>query len=672
MAFWWSWSSGLERSNHSGVSVTDRQFVLPISISRAAPLFFLVSSLSLLVLLAGLAHAQERTPSSGRTPVIGKAKESGFAEAARVVAERLVAALPRVEGLVIGFDGDQILIDRGTADGVFQGMELEVFREGGEFAHPLTGEILGRLDKELGLIRVLQVRERYAVATVTRKGEKVEIRQGDQVRLPMARMIVAFPNVDAEEVKAANTRSVTKDLATALARTGRFELIEDRQLRSMLVAEKNLTAGEMADPRILKQLSEKGKVQALLLGRLTPLENGMSLNVQVYSTLTGSPLILASAEVKPTGVARDRPPPGVRPSSGGRQAELTTGRSTELTTGREAEPATSRARTSASRSPAPAPSDGFRLGPVFDQPMQAMVVGDVDGDGSKELILVASDRLITYRIDGQRLSLLGEHPLGGKKTVAVLEAADITGDGRAEVILTLSQKGRFHSRVLQWRDGHLETMLEFPDLVLRLLSIDGKTVQLFGQEVPVAGRAPGPIRQYAWDGQTYAPGQPLDAPAGLSLLGLSLTDLGGEGGPRFLSLKEGAILEIHSQAGELVATYRDSGRLLAPRRGAGPRILVEGGREGERPHIILGREEETGTRMLRWLTRGKAASLTALRWDGAAFKEVWQTPPAEGSLADYALVDLGAGLGRHLLLLVVKEGRLGFGGRSEIQAFRLR
>ena len=672
---------------------TSRRFLLWVPFSRAAFLSFLLLlfSLSDVVRLGGMALAQEqapargrapipardkeqeRTPARGRSQIPAKEKEGGTAEAARVVADRLAAAFFRVEGLVIGFEGDHILIDRGTANGVFQGMELEVFREGAEFKHPLTGEVLGRLDVDLGSLRVLQVRERYAVAAITKKAEKAEIRQGDQFRFPMARMIVAFPNVDVEEVKGASAKSVTKDLAAALVRTGRFELIEDRQLRSMLLADKNLTSGELADPRILKQLSEKGKAQALLLGRLTPLANGDSLDVQVYSTLTGNSLVLASAEVRPAGVAHDRPSPEAKPAPAGpKDSGLRRSSSTELPTGSSAQSVISAARASITRPSTPSPSERFRLGPEFDRPMQALAVGDLDGDGNNELLLAGTDRLVAYRIDGRRLDLLAERPLDGKETVAVLEAADITGDGRAEVVLTLSRKGRSHSLVLHWMEGKLMPVLEVSDLVLRLLSTDGKTAQLFGQEAPTSGRTPGPIRHYSWDGRTYTPGQTLDAPSGIPLLGLSLADLGGDGRTRFLMLGEGAVLEAHSQGGELVATYKDSGRLVAPRSLASPRILVEGGKDGERPQIILGKEEKTGARMLRWLTGGKEARLTALRWDGVRFQEVWQTPPSEGSLADYAVVDLGGGLGRHLLLLMVRSGRLGFGGRSEIQAFRLR
>lgn len=131
----------------------------------------------------------------------------------------------------------------------------------------------------------------------------------------------------------------------------------------------------------------------------------------------------------------------------------------------------------------------------------------------------------------------------------------------------------------------------------------------------------------------------------------------GEWGTRVLTLRDGAVLEVRSQAGEVVSAYRDGGRLLPSKRHASPRILVESGRDGERPEIILGREQETGGWMLRWLAGSKAVSVTALQWDGTTFHEVWATPPSEEALADYAVVDLGSGLGQHLLLLMVRGGR---------------
>ena len=634
-----------------------------VLIARIVLLFVCLSSLSLIALPGGTAAVEERTPVRGEHPSLARDQQGEPAEVVGVVADRLAAAFPRVEGLVIGFAGDLVLIDRGTAHGVFQGMELDVFRAGEEFKRPFTGEILGRLDKDLGRVRALHVRERYAEATVIKKIEKTGFRKGDRVRVSMARMIVAFPNVDVEGISGAGARSMTKELAAALVRTGRFELVEERQLRSMLLADKEFRAGELADPRILKQLADRGKIQILLLSRLTRSADGVSLDVQAYSTLTGNSIILASALVQPGMLAHDKLPRGVQPPPAARAAVTT-----PPETGKPA--ATSSAASSGPPVASTAP-EHVVLEPRLDGSMTAMTVADLDGDGKSELLVAGADRLFVFRFDGSHLGSLTEYPLSGKDTVATLEAMDVTGNGRAAVVMTLSRKGRFHALVLQWADGRLRPIWEMPDLVLRSLSPNGKTSQLFGQTAMPGDRATKPIHQYTWDGRNFRAGPVLDVPADLALLDVMLADLGGDEAARLITFKEGATLEIRSRTGEPISTYNGGGVTTLTHR-AGSRVLIENEGDRARPHIILGREEEAEARLFGRWTGSKAVSVIVLTWDGARFHEVRQMPITDGTLADYAVADLGEGLGRRLLALVVKKGRFGWSTKSEVHAFRFR
>jgi hypothetical protein len=100
-------------------------------------------------------------------------------------------------------------------------------------------------------------------------------------------------------------------------------------------------------------------------------------------------------------------------------------------------------------------------------------------------------------------------------------------------------------------------------------------------------------------------------------------------------------------------------------------MLIEKERDGERPQIIFGREQKTGAGLLGSWRASKTARLIVLKWEGTRFHEVREMPISDGALADYAVADLGEGLGRRLLALVVKSGRLGWGKKGEIQAFRL-
>ncbi|MBI2883334.1 MAG: hypothetical protein HYY11_05450 [Candidatus Methylomirabilis oxyfera] len=639
-----------------------RRSVPSVVIARIVLLFILLATVSLAASSNALAVGEERTPIRGKTAPSARDQQGRFAEAAKVVAERLAAAFPRVEGLIVGFEGDLVLIDRGTAAGVVQGMELDVFREGEEFKHPLTGETLGRLDKDLGMLRVLYVHERYAETVVIKKAEKAGFRKGDRVRVSMARMIVAFPNVDVGGVGGVSARSMTKDLAAALVRTGRFELVEDRQLRSMLLTDREFMAGELTDPTILKQLADRGKIQILLLSRLTPSADGISLDVQAYSTLTGNSIVLASAMVQPGIMTRDT-------SSRGPQS-APAAPSTVMTPTETGKPTVAASPGSGKPPVASMPSDHVVLEPVLDGSMTAIGVADLDGDGKRELLVAGVDRLLAFRFDGSHLRSLAEYPLREKDSVVTLEAMDITGDGGAEVIMTLSHRDRLRALVIQWADGKLKPISEVVDVVLRPLSPNSKTVELFGQTVIPGDRTTQPIHRYTWDGRAFQVGPALEIPADLSLLKFMIVDPGGDGAVRLMTFKGGTVLEIRSQIGDLIGSYKVSGETAVLKDRADPRILIDKRGDAEESHIILRREKEAGARLLgRWID-SKATDLIVLKWDGTRFQEMREIPITDGVPADYAVADLGDALGRRLLVLVVKGGRLGLSTRSEIHAFR--
>jgi hypothetical protein len=427
------------------------------------------------------------------------------------------------------------------------------------------------------------------------------------------------------------------------------------------LTDREFVTGELADPKTLKQLADRGKIQVLLLSRLTPSADGISLDVQAYSTLTGNSIVLASATVQSTIATRDKLSRGPQSAPAAPSAAITPAEIGKPTVGTSPP--------SGKLPVASMPSDHVVLDPAFDGSMTAMAVADLDGDGKRELLVAGVDRLLAFRFDGSHLKSLAEYPLREKGSVVALEAFDVTGDGGAELIMTLSADRHVRAIVLQWVDGKFMPISERPDLVLRPLAPDGKTVRLFGQAMVPGDRAAQPIHQYTWDGQNLHAGSVLDVPFGLSLLEFSMADLNGDGAIRLLTFK-GGTLEVGSQTGNLISSYKVGGAASAPKNRVDPRILFDKERDGERLQVIVAQDQEAERRPASWWSESKAGSLRVLKWDGTQFHEVRQAPIADGVLADYAVVDLGEGLGRRLLALVVKRGRLGLSTRSEIQAFR--
>lgn len=609
-----------------------------------------------------------------------RSQEAIFTQAAYQAAQKVAEAFPKIQGLVIGVEGGEVLIDLGARDRVYPGMELKLFREGEEFVHPITGEVLGRLDKDLGLLKVVQVKDRFSVGEVIRKAEDVEVVKGDRVRISRARLLVALPNIDPGGVgEVVSARDITRDLSLALTKIGRFEVIEDRQLRAALMAE-GITMEEIAEAPALKILREKLKANFLLLGKITAVGREVSLDLQAISTVTGNPLILVTTKVGGPG-------PGVA----------------------AALPDQPPLQEASAKNPIvqePAPSGGAAGGVLqadFGFPLRALAIADVDGDGRKDLIFASTRQVFVYAFDGQNFRLIWREGGGSNRHIIALDAADINGNGRAELFVTNytgSDKDRLSSYVLEMTEkGRMERLWKDVNLFFRVLPFgEGGAGQLYGQRG--GSRAPfdRPIHRYLWKrkglfgflrGKTYVQGPPLILPRGLSIYGLALADLNGDGGREVLALDTSGILKVYDLNGRLlyesddrfggsgnVIQFRPSGKEVVGSEEATQtvsiqgRILLRPSPDGSPPVTLVwhnipsttDRPKDTG-----FYDKGK---VVALRWNGSGFERLWETRELDGYIADYGIGELGEDGTPYLVILLVRTN-LGRPGSSSIVAYRI-
>jgi TolB-like protein len=473
------------------------------------------------------------------------AQEMAFSHAAEEAARRIADAFPVLQGSVVGVEGDRILLDLGAQQKVYQGMELQVYREAGEVKHPVTGQVLGRRDKRLGLLRVVEVKEGFSEATLVSRQEGATIIAGDLVRVSHDRLSVALPLINAGEVKGPNLNSVTKDLAIALAKTGRFIVIEDHLIRAALMEQKLPQFESFTDPAVLKTLAEKTRAQLLVLGKLSPADQGVFLNLQVVSISTGSPLTVAGVEV--TG-----PQPRIAATPSGPSASTTLAKSTpefvRVPPSKPAEPqkAAIPEITSPQRQPIPREvqrkpgTPSFLVGGedvsgqsgdqaakdhlTFDlkEALLAVAAGDLNGDHRPEVVGMTASEIIVYRWKDRRLEPIARTGVGESFIRHLhLDVGDVNGSGQAQVVVTalssvpegLKLRNALHSYVLELRGDKLVRIADGMDYFLRVLTGPGiETPMLIGQRMGETTPFTGPIVRLAWSGERYIEEQPLVLP----------------------------------------------------------------------------------------------------------------------------------------------------------------
>ncbi len=570
------------------------------------------------------------------------AQEPAYGQAAAEIAERIAAAFPKVTGQVIGLEQERVLVDLGSKDKVIPGLEMQIYRQGEEFKHPYTGQVLGRLDRDVGRLRILEVHENFSAAEVIQQAEGTVVQQGDHVRVTTARVILALPSVDVTDVAGANPRSVTRDLLNALVKTGRFDIMTDQRIREALAKEK-MANPEFSDPAVVQALWKQLRVSAVLLAKLSLLEKTVQWDVQVISTVRGDSITLASAEVK------------------GAAPRATASRGEGAGTG------------------SPSPVDQIALRSQ-DLPFkgQAMAVGDLTGDGTMKVAISDGQGVHIYDLEKGGLKELWSTPGEATDNVIALDAADINGNGTAELFVSNATKQGPRSYVLEYRDGKFVKIWNEVPLYFRVLPDESNVLHLYGQAGGEAGAAfGGPVRQYTWQGKQYAPTMVVPLPNQFNAIyGFALADLDGKGVPDILVLDKLDHLRVFDRKG--IEIYRSSDRyggselfLEAYPDGAGPathaaiepnRQILQGRMyfqdlfgDGKKQLIVPQNTPSTGYMFTtRLYDKGK---IMGLSWDSLSMQAMWQTRELPGYLADYALVDDGGD--RKLVGLVVQTSVFG-------------
>ncbi len=106
---------------------------------------------------------------SPRQKMPTQASEPARNGTAAAVASTSAPPAPRPEairGYVVYVDTTRIVIDLTVSDGVRTGTVVSLRRDSIPIVHPVTGEVLGELDREIGTARVVELRDKFSVAEI--------------------------------------------------------------------------------------------------------------------------------------------------------------------------------------------------------------------------------------------------------------------------------------------------------------------------------------------------------------------------------------------------------------------------------------------------------------------------------------------------------------------------
>jgi hypothetical protein len=151
-------------------------------------------------------------------------------------------------------------------------------------------------------------------------------------------------------------------------------------------------------------------------------------------------------------------------------------------------------------------------GPAFDYEATALAIGDCRGDGQREAAVSDGRKVYLYPYPPVDAKPIAEYSAPGTAPrIYSLEAADLNGDGRAEVFVSYFNDSfnRFETKVLELdQKGALVQVAELPFLVRGYQDLKGAR-RLAAQQITEDSSFPfGAIYPLAYQDGKYVPGKP--------------------------------------------------------------------------------------------------------------------------------------------------------------------
>jgi hypothetical protein len=302
-----------------------------------------------------------------------------------------------------------------------------------------------------------------------------------------------------------------------------------------------------------------------------------------------------------------------------------------------------------------------------------MGVGDVDGDGANEIVLIDPSTVYVYRFVSEKMDLLAEYSTRSLELKSV-DVAKLRKQGPARIYVTAQNRGSISSFVLEYRDRKLTPVVQDFPYYLRLIHYPTQGPILLGQKKGLNRMYDGPVYRLNDKGDDLEVQGRFGVPLKIPVFGFTVGDFAGKHKPLIAVYDKNDHLRIYEPSGKRVFISKDyyggSDILL---RKAGPEVATGQDRydlEEEtayfRPRIMAldrGPIHEIlviahSSKTMRLLGRTKMfeeGQVLALVWNGDALEEKWTTPKVQGMVTDFAVDTLPGLSGQRLITLERKK-----------------
>ena len=324
----------------------------------------------------------------------------------------------------------------------------------------------------------------------------------------------------------------------------------------------------------------------------------------------------------------------------------------------------------------------------FANEFRGIDIGDVNGDGLNETVMIDPHNVFVYQKKGNEFKLIQQIPGKAYNNYISLDVSDINGNGIKEIIVSSYASQQVNSFILEFRNGQFQTIASSLPWFMRVIDNGSGIPLLLGQRRGISLPFETPIYEIVWKNGEYTEGPKMRIPQGLSVYGLTMDKLGSSGLERIVALNRDDYLCIFEQTDKplsKVAVFGGSSEFIwkSEEQFGGSNVYIEPVRSGfdnknmdddvthyinqriltydtnrdGKKEIIVVKNLSSASRAFQRLKLFTAAEVYNLEWEGTGVVENWRTKKISGYVADYQLKDIdNDGENEVVLALVLSVG----------------
>ncbi len=310
----------------------------------------------------------------------------------------------------------------------------------------------------------------------------------------------------------------------------------------------------------------------------------------------------------------------------------------------------------------------------FKQLFNGIALGDVDGDGKTETLILTPDKILVFRYDQQRFHQVAEiADFSGKYCIGI-DVADINGNGIPEIFVISMPVSRrmMNSFVVEWDGKAFRTIADNLSYFFRVVDLPARGKLLIGQEHRSGNPFAGRISEMIWRNGRYEPDTEVRAGA-TNALGLTIADALEKGTENAVAYDSLDHIRVFDPAGQQLWKSADryggsslfySGNITDQGEIENPiylpmRLLTSRSAKDDQTVVMAVKNFDIAGRKLEKFRSYNESQVISFFWDGLGLSPEWKTRKISGYMRDFAVGDFNNdGAEEIVCAVILEEGRM--------------